>query len=62
MRLKVTPEFSDQEKLCSARLTIPSPPNFQNPSSAHWQMKLEQAQNVLFCKELFAHVSIRRLS
>ena len=26
------------------------------PSDAHWQAKLEAAQNVLFCKELFAQV------
>ena len=26
------------------------------PSDAHWQTKLEAAQNVLFCKELFAQV------
>ena len=26
-------------------------------SDAYWQQKLEVAQNVLFCKELFAQVS-----
>jgi hypothetical protein len=28
------------------------------PSDAHWQTKLEAAQNVLFCKELFSQVPL----
>ncbi|XP_014244593.1 mediator of RNA polymerase II transcription subunit 17 [Cimex lectularius] len=43
----------DQEDLCSSMINLlgsgPSPTN----SDVHWQQKLEAAQNVLFCKELF---------
>ena len=28
-----------------------------NPPDMHWQKKLEAAQNVLFCKELFAQLA-----
>ncbi|XP_028144955.2 mediator of RNA polymerase II transcription subunit 17 [Diabrotica virgifera virgifera] len=43
----------DQEDLCTANLTLlGSGPPPSNPDM-HWQQKLEAAQNVLFCKELF---------
>ncbi|XP_057656069.1 mediator of RNA polymerase II transcription subunit 17 [Diorhabda carinulata] len=43
----------DQEDLCSANLCmLGSGPPPSNPDM-HWQQKLEAAQNVLFCKELF---------
>ncbi|XP_074032304.1 mediator complex subunit 17 [Leptinotarsa decemlineata] len=43
----------DQEDLCSVNLNLlgTGPPP-SNPDM-HWQQKLEAAQNVLFCKELF---------
>lgn len=48
----------DQEQLCSANI------NWMNNSSGtkidpdtHWQQKLEAAQNVLFCKELFSQLA-----
>ena len=41
--------------LTSAILRIPDG-LAKYPSDAHWQTKLEAAQNVLFCKELFAQV------
>uniref|UniRef100_T1JGQ6 Uncharacterized protein n=1 Tax=Strigamia maritima TaxID=126957 RepID=T1JGQ6_STRMM len=47
----------DQENLCSARLTIPNPQSGVNNSEGYWQQKLEAAQNVLFCKELFAQLA-----
>lgn len=47
----------DQETLCSARLSMPTPPNPQSGSESDWQSQLEQAQNVLFCKELFSHLA-----
>jgi mediator of RNA polymerase II transcription subunit 17 len=43
----------DQEDLCSATINLlGSGPASTNPD-IHWQQKLEAAQNVLFCKELF---------
>lgn len=37
--------------------TLKMPPGLASvPSNAYWQSKLEVAQNVLFCKELFAQV------
>lgn len=43
----------DQEDLCSANINLlGSGPPTSNPD-VHWQQKLEAAQNVLFCKELF---------
>lgn len=45
--------FTDQEDLCSANINLlGSGPPTSNPD-IHWQQKLEAAQNVLFCKELF---------
>ena len=48
--------FLDSMDLTSAILRIPDGLG-RYPSDAHWQAKLEAAQNVLFCKELFAQVS-----
>ncbi|KAK6635996.1 Mediator of RNA polymerase II transcription subunit 17 [Polyplax serrata] len=43
----------DYEDLCSANINLLSTgPTTSNPEQ-HWQQKLEAAQNVLFCKELF---------
>lgn len=43
----------DQEDLCSVNINLlGSGPPASNPD-VHWQQKLEAAQNVLFCKELF---------
>lgn len=45
--------ISDYEDLCSANINLLSTgPTTSNPEQ-HWQQKLEAAQNVLFCKELF---------
>lgn len=34
------------------------PPGLSSvPTNAYWQSKLESAQNVLFCKELFSQVA-----
>ncbi|XP_039285786.1 mediator of RNA polymerase II transcription subunit 17 isoform X1 [Nilaparvata lugens] len=41
----------DQEDLCSANLHLLGGP--VPPPDVHWQQRLEAAQNVLFCKELF---------
>lgn len=49
--------FTDQEDLCSSGVnTLRSG---QKPSipDMYWQQKLESAQNVLFCKELFSHLA-----
>ena len=36
------------------------PPGLSSvPTNAYWQSKLESAQNVLFCKELFSQVAYR---
>ena len=42
----------DLDTLCFANITGPnsSPP----PGEVHWQQRLEAAQNVLFCRELFS--------
>ena len=45
--------LSDEEDLCSAQLTMHPVPS----KDAHWQQKLECAQNVLFCKELFSQLA-----
>lgn len=43
----------DYEDLCNANINLLSTgPSASNPEQ-HWQQKLEAAQNVLFCKELF---------
>lgn len=40
----------DQDTLSFANIGLPAPA----PLDAHWQQRLEAAQNVLFCKELFS--------
>ena len=46
----------DNEQLVSATLgQFSSSP--QKPAELHWQNKLEAAQNVLFCKELFSQLA-----
>ena len=47
--------ISESMDLTSAILRLPDG-LARYPSDAHWQTKLEAAQNVLFCKELFAQV------
>lgn len=42
----------DQETLSFANIGLPSPS--PAPLDAYWQQRLEAAQNVLFCKELFS--------
>lgn len=42
----------DQEDLCSASITSLGERAVNHPD-LHWRQKLESAQNVLFCKELF---------
>ncbi|KAF2358449.1 Mediator complex subunit Med17 [Trinorchestia longiramus] len=53
----------DEEDLCSAQLnmldglaSVSALPSTSS-SSEHWQQKLENAQNVLFCKELFSQLA-----
>ncbi|XP_067009669.1 mediator of RNA polymerase II transcription subunit 17 [Anabrus simplex] len=43
----------DQEDLCSASINLLGSPPTATNADIHWQQKLEAAQNVLFCKELF---------
>ncbi|XP_059476360.1 mediator of RNA polymerase II transcription subunit 17 [Neocloeon triangulifer] len=43
----------DQETLCSNKLNMPAPSTANAIPDMYWQPKLEAAQNVLFCKELF---------
>lgn len=45
----------DQEDLFT-RITTNTSPHL-NKTNVHWQQKLEAAQNVLFCKELFNHLA-----
>lgn len=48
--------FTDMMDLTSC--TLKMPPGLSSiPTNAYWQSKLEVAQNVLFCKELFAQVN-----
>ncbi|XP_060062888.1 mediator of RNA polymerase II transcription subunit 17-like [Ylistrum balloti] len=53
VEVKVVPEAMD---LMSAILKIPSGLG-TIPTDAYWQQKLEVAQNVLFCKEIFAQLA-----
>lgn len=46
----------DTETIASGDLTIPLPHGALAQAETHWQQKLEAAQNVLFCKELFSQV------
>lgn len=43
----------DQEDLCSANINLLGSAPASTSPDMHWQQKLEAAQNVLFCKELF---------
>lgn len=43
----------DDEKLFSTSVNLLSSPAAPSNPDMHWQQKLEAAQNVLFCKELF---------
>lgn len=43
----------DQEDLCSANINLLGSAPASTSPDIHWQQKLEAAQNVLFCKELF---------
>lgn len=43
----------DQEDLCSANVMFADSAEYQKVREMYWQKKLEFAQNVLFCKELF---------
>lgn len=56
--LKNVGNFPDQEALCSANIdwTNNGSGNKLDPDT-HWQQKLEAAQNVLFCKELFSQLA-----
>ena len=49
--------LADQETLCSAKLNISSGGGTWPPPQTHWQQRLEVAQTVLFCKELFARLA-----
>ena len=49
---------SDMVDLTSCALKMP-PGLSSVPTNAYWQSKLESAQNVLFCKELFSQVAYR---
>ncbi len=45
--------FTDDEKLFNTSINILGSPVASNYADTSWQQKLEAAQNVLFCKELF---------
>ncbi|XP_011500223.1 PREDICTED: mediator of RNA polymerase II transcription subunit 17 [Ceratosolen solmsi marchali] len=48
----------DQEALCSANINwLNSGSGNKLDPDTHWQQKLEAAQNVLFCKELFSQLA-----
>lgn len=50
--------FLDQEALCSANINwLNSGSGSKLDPDTHWQQKLEAAQNVLFCKELFSQLA-----
>ena len=53
VEVKTAPDMVD---LTSAALKMP-PGLSAVPTTAYWQNKLESAQNVLFCKELFAQLA-----
>ncbi|KAK7066861.1 Mediator of RNA polymerase II transcription subunit 17 [Halocaridina rubra] len=44
----------DEEDICSAQLNSS---DYVSQENAPWQQKLEEAQNVLFCKELFSQLA-----
>lgn len=45
--------FVDQEDLCSVNVNLLGSGSPASNTDMNWQQKLEAAQNVLFCKELF---------
>ncbi|KAL0267365.1 UNVERIFIED_CONTAM: hypothetical protein PYX00_009654 [Menopon gallinae] len=45
--------IADYEDLCSANINLLGTGPTTSNTEQHWQQKLEAAQNVLFCKELF---------
>ncbi|KAF8774631.1 Mediator of RNA polymerase II transcription like protein [Argiope bruennichi] len=47
----------DNETIASGELTIPLSGSSLSQTEVHWQQKLEAAQNVLFCKELFSQLA-----
>ncbi|GIY17893.1 mediator of RNA polymerase II transcription subunit 17, partial [Caerostris darwini] len=47
----------DNEQIASGELTIPVSSSSLAQTEIHWQQKLEAAQNVLFCKELFCQLA-----
>ncbi|KAH3845603.1 hypothetical protein DPMN_087884 [Dreissena polymorpha] len=46
----------DSMNLMSATLQMPDAIG-RTPPNSHWQERLDNAQNLLFCKELFAQVT-----
>lgn len=49
--------LTDQEDLCSANISLLNSSANSSNADMHWQQKLEAAQNVLFCKELFSQLA-----
>lgn len=49
--------YLDQEDLCSANISLLNSSANNSNTDMHWQQKLEAAQNVLFCKELFSQLA-----
>lgn len=47
----------DQEDLCNANISLLNSSANNSNTDMHWQQKLEAAQNVLFCKELFSQLA-----
>ncbi|XP_011865078.1 PREDICTED: mediator of RNA polymerase II transcription subunit 17 isoform X2 [Vollenhovia emeryi] len=47
----------DQEDLCNANISLLNSSTNNSNADMHWQQKLEAAQNVLFCKELFSQLA-----
>ena len=47
----------DQVNLMMAKCRLPQLPPDSAPRQQHWQQKLEIAQNVLFCKEVFSQLA-----
>ncbi|XP_074660283.1 mediator of RNA polymerase II transcription subunit 17-like [Tubulanus polymorphus] len=50
-------KVQESQDVASAMLKIPTNLESSVPSDASWQHKLESAQNVIFCKELFAQLA-----
>ncbi|KAK8777259.1 hypothetical protein V5799_029394 [Amblyomma americanum] len=48
---------ADTETIASGQLSINLPQNAFSSPETHWQQRLEAAQNVLFCRELFAQLA-----